>query len=105
MAMPPWLAPTIDLAEPRFERYAKRIADFTNSKIEDFGSCVPWEHYMEDSDGNKWVEAWFYLYLSGCVFVPTCTINGWRESIHCCCEGYNEWANRTEICLSARVLR
>ncbi len=103
--MPSWLAPNFELAEPRVERFAQRVAGYLGKDVKEFWACVPWEHYFEDREGNRWVEAWFCLRIEGNVYVPIAVIDGWRKTIDCFSAEFSEVSECTEILLSARVLR
>lgn len=73
MSKPPALAPTIELAEPRIERYAQRIANELDLKTHQFYACEPCEHLIESGYGEnkeRWIEGFWALELVGNEFSP-----------------------------------
>jgi hypothetical protein len=52
------LAPTIELATPKVERFIEKLRQSfgASTEIITFYKCDPSESYVEDRKGNKWVE-------------------------------------------------
>lgn len=105
MTMPSWLAPTFATAEPKMKKFAQRIAKEFDREIREFWAAVPWDHMVEDRDGNKWLEAWFCLRLEGFV-EATCLheVDSWRKTISVDRWQYDRDGDYTSLDLSCRVL-
>lgn len=66
--IPTAIAPTKNLADPRVERFAKKIAEEYDGTLLSFYACVPCLHSIKDSDGNEWVEGTWVAKISTCSF-------------------------------------
>lgn len=66
--IPTAIAPTENLAEPRVERFVKKIAEECDGTLLDFYACVPCLHSIKDFDGNEWIEGTWVAKISTCSF-------------------------------------
>lgn len=63
--IPTAIAPTIELATPRVERFARKLAADSGAEIVEFYEAVPCHHVCRTADGQRYVMGSWGLELKG----------------------------------------
>lgn len=100
---PTALGVNFDSVEEKIRRYTQELIKDLQLEEVRFYACEPWDHVVENHDGDRWLEAWFCLEVKGIVSSCRVHCHHTRKTINIFGVESN-YNDNTCILLSARIL-